>query len=263
MWQGDNFPVRMNLPNPILLHIVECLDPIALANVAQVSKEWRTLVYRPSVWRQFHWKQRRGEYFYRSEYLPTHIRHIGEPTDLCFLSWIASKIRHTHEMFMAQMPREILLLNNPHDFMTAMKHYWYTHRKPCVHTSHHKWSDVLKSRSHLSSLSHKDIMRLHFRLVEYPESDTNQYRFWLTEHLYDLTRCDIHSIERRPPPDSHDILHVLTEKVEQTNIQRRETFWKLREHTKKKYHDSIRALGRIGRLEMEANERYVEKHYRY
>jgi hypothetical protein len=254
----------MDLPNVILLNIVDFLDPKALAKTAQVSKEWRRLVYRPSVWLNLRWRERNYDYFYRSEYLPAHIRHIGEPTDLCFTAWLASKLRHTDERFMANMPREIILLKNVNEFMRAMRKYWNSENKPCVHTHHHKWSDVLKCRTHLNSLTENDVTRIHYRLVNHPESDImNQYRFWLTEHLGDLGRCNIHSISEMGTRESTDILHILTAKVDHTNQSRRGAYWKLRERAKQKYHDSIKALGNIGMVEFEENERYVDKHYKY
>jgi len=255
----------MNLPNIIQKNIIDYLDPQTLARVAQVSKEWRTLVYRPSVWRQLRWKQHRSEFFYKSEHLPSNIRHIGEPTDLCFTSWVASKLRHLNESFMDNMPRELLLLRNVNEFMTAIKAHWEKINKPCVHTHHHKWSDVIKARAHLNSLMPNDIARIHYRLIHYPIAErTNQYRYWLEEHLNDLRSCDIHLINH--PIESApltDILDILTEKVEKTNQKRREAYWKLREHTKQKYHISIRALARIGRVEFDANEQYILKNYSY
>ena len=256
-------PRMMNLPNTILLQIVGYLDPKGLAKVAQVSTEWKRLVYRPSVWRALRWRQRNHEHFYRSEHLPTYIRHIGEQTDLCFTSWLASKLRHDNEMYMAHMPRKLQLLTNVGDFMSGMKNYWMSRGKPCPHAHHHLWSDVLRTRAYLQSLPSNDITRLHCRLVEYPESETNQYRYWLTEHLQDLSRCDIHSITPLEQPASEDILKILARKAEETTLERRQAYWKIREKNKQKYHDSIRALARVSRHEFETNERFVDKHYSY
>lgn len=253
-----------NLPNVLIKKIVDCLDPKGLAIVAQVSKELRTLVYRPSVWNELYWVPLRQEFFYATGHLPSNARHIGEPTELCFLAWASYKLKPDNEHYMENLPREIIHMSNTKQFMTVLKDYWNANHRPCIHTRHHLWRDVLKHRSHLNDLTHDEVSRIYYRLVSNPtpHDSTNQYRYWLETQLRLLGSYEIMPILPVEQQDKdNDILQILTSKHASQKRARRIAYLKVREHIKQKYYDSYTSLARIGCREFATNESIVTKYY--
>jgi len=253
-----------SLPNVLINKIVEYLDPKGLAIVAQVSKELRTLVYRPSIWKELYWVPLRREFFYTTGHLPSNARHIGEPTELCFLAWACYKLKPDDERFMEHLPREIIHMSSTKQFMNVLKDYWNSNHKPCIHTHHHLWRDVLKNRSHLNDLTQDEVSRIYYRLVSYPgtHDSTNQYRYWLETQLNLLRSHEIMPFLPMDELDSEkDILHILNKKNALQKRARRIAYLKLREHIKQKYYDSYTALARIGCREFATNESLVRKNY--
>jgi hypothetical protein len=253
------------LPKVLLYSIVDYLDPKTLANTAQVSKEWKTLVYRPSVWKKLRWNTNKSTHFYTTGNLPSDIHHIGEPTEYCFLGWLADKLKFYDEHCVQGIPRDILLIEKGPEFLKAIRKHWIEKKKPCIHKCHHKWSHVFRYRSQLDTLSKTELGRIYYRIVSFPDSETtNQYHYWLLQHIHDLRSHEIHIYDSvEPVQDTSDILAVMRHKQSIIEDGRRRMYIKYRERIKQPFYDSVAALQKISKHEFDMNEVYVKKHYSY
>ena len=161
----------------IMRLLLDYFDAKTWAKLAQVCTTWRTIAYRPSVWQRLEWnpKTKYADLFYKEP--PRNARHIGEPGELCWHAWFETVIvcqeRNAH------IPRQIVHEPNPENKLRKLRELWLQ-TKPCIYPQHHIWTDVVKGRAHLETLSTSEIQRLYFRILEEPTKDTNAYYNYLT-----------------------------------------------------------------------------------
>ena len=172
--------------NADVMHLLlEYFDAQTWAKLAQVCTTWKALAYRPTVWQALEWKPRPGYEDLFLQKVPANARHIGEPTTLCFHAWANTTL--FQEEF-HRIPKQIVYETDPANKHSALERYWKTHRKPCVHAHHHVWTDVLRARGHIQTMTKPELQRLYFRIVDDPTPptcETNPYRLFLLHQSQD------------------------------------------------------------------------------
>jgi hypothetical protein len=168
----------ISLPGAAMRHISDFLDPIGKAKMAQTSRAWRTIAYRPSTWEKHLWviaPHNSGPDVWLDS-IPTNARHIGEPTKLCFVHWAHQVLARK-----VSVPRQINYHTDAKLQLKALYTYWCENGRPCIHINHHLWTDVFRGRAWLPDLSPADTQRIMQRLIRPydPRSLTNAYAKWV------------------------------------------------------------------------------------
>jgi hypothetical protein len=111
------------------------------------------------------------------------IRHLGEPNQICFLSWITTLLHSSDNT----LPLHLVTIENPITFIQKVYQYWHNNKKPCTVTHHHKWSDVCSLRPTLSTVSAEKRYSMKVLLVN-PCNITqdNAYANWIEHRILDL-----------------------------------------------------------------------------
>ena len=154
----------ISLHSDIMYTLLPYFDAKSMATLAQVSTAWKTIVYRPSVWRSFLWRLKESHqiHFHNNLEIPSNARHIGEPTNLCFHTWFESR------QYMGQqndLPREFHTAKDSKAMYSVAKKVWEKNKKPCVHIDHHIWTDVFRGRLFLNTMNPSDVERISFRIM--------------------------------------------------------------------------------------------------
>ena len=197
------------IPSELVPSIIQYLSPRDLAIAAQVNKAWHTVMYSNTCWKHMAnkvWdiKPESTLEFYQGLEIPSHARHIGEPTEVCFVDWLSLIIRNKHY---TSVPFSILD-SDYKLYIQYFKQLWHKLRCPCIHTTHYKWYDVYRGRKYLSTMSSADQQRVFYRhckfTVQHEAVDTNPYCFWLNKHIrhsLGFTYAHINTAEVPPASD--------------------------------------------------------------
>ena len=240
------------IPGFVMNIVVSYMNNEDLAKMAQVSKDWRNFVYRNSVWQYANWTPRLRylDHFYDSNNIPSNARHLGMPTELCFLSW-ADK-----QLYQSNLPRQIFHEPDPVKFIHGLRKVWVSMRRPCVHVHHHKWSDVFKGRAFLDDLSESEKQRIAFRLLTFPTSpNMNAYRLWLETRALDCVSFSSPHAYTIDEPNKTDLLDMISAKHKDMCRARYELLNSMREKVLRNYSVSTQSLTRISKSEFDANDR--------
>jgi len=166
----------ITLPATAMRHIADFLDPAGRAKMAQTSRAWRTIAYRPSAWEKHLWTPMAMGPDVWLDTIPSNARHIGEPTKLCFVYW-------AHQVLARKvaLPRQINYHTDAKQQLIALYNYWSTNGRPCIHKNHHQWADVFRGRAWLPDLSEADTHRLIQRVMRVydTKSPANPYAKWI------------------------------------------------------------------------------------
>ena len=173
----------MELPSDVMPLLFQFLDPMSLAIMAQTCRAWKDIVYRTSVWDKYIWspKPHYASLFGRRE----GARHIGEPHPLCFLAWAYHLLVGSGKH---ELPLSINTFEDPAQILRRTYRLWCKNRKPCLHVTHHRWTDVCLLSPTLSKLSESDLEVLRQQLCEgWKEKRLLRcpYASWLDKQLYD------------------------------------------------------------------------------
>ena len=187
------------LPAPIMDAIVQYLNPSELARMAQVSKGWQKIVYRPSLWRRNMWRpalRAPSGIFLKS--VPADARHLGRPGPACFYMWLSS------DAATECLPRSVREISDVRAYTRAAADWWNANKRPCCVIHHHHLSDVLAS-PFPASASREDIKRLILRIAQLSGvgRENNTYAQWLGSLHADVEQTQIdYAMTLRGPPDS-------------------------------------------------------------
>lgn len=177
------------LPSELVSSIIQYLSPHDIAIAAQVSKAWCNIMYSNTCWKHlviklWEMKPESTLEFYHGLEIPSHARHIGEPSEVCFVDWLSMIIRSKHY---TSIPFSVLDATDYKVYVQYFKQLWHKLNRPCIHTTHYKWYDVYRGRQYLSTMSSADQQRVFYRhckfSVENVAMDTNPYCFWLSKHI--------------------------------------------------------------------------------
>jgi hypothetical protein len=191
----------MNLPTEIIPFIFHYLSPCDLAVVAQINKTWKDVVYSNNCWKNNViklWKIKPDSIleFYHGLEIPSSARHIGEPTQICFIDWMNMLLRSKHYIL---IPFEVLESIDYKKYIQYFKQLWHKLNRPCIHATHHKWYDVYRGRQYLSTLSPSDQQRVFYRhcqfICRYETVEVNPYCFWLQTQISQSNFFDYLSID--------------------------------------------------------------------
>ena len=248
----------VHLHSDVMFTLIQFFDAQCMAKMAQVSKTWKKIVYRSSVWTNFSWKpkEKYRAYFVTESEIPRTARHIGEPNAFCFQAWLQFKVETN---IMNDISHQ---LSNTHDPIAYMKKQWSKLKKPCVCIYHHIWTDVLRGSIFLNTLSQADRQRFYNRIIMQPTYTTNSYRMWLEEHIDKLVSMEFQYNEIPPQintTNENDVMYVfqLFLQTKKQNLRRciQEQITTLR-HI---YKNSHRALLKYGIHEFNSNENQYKR----
>ena len=169
----------ITLPGAAMRQIADFLDPVGKAKMAQTSRAWRTIAYRPIAWEKHLWvtaPHSSGPDVWLDS-IPTNARHIGEPTKLCFVHWAHQVLARK-----VSVPRQINYHTDAKQQLKALYAHWSENGRPCIHTNHHQWTDVFRGRAWLPDLGEADVQRIVQRLLRPydPRATSNSYAKWIT-----------------------------------------------------------------------------------
>ena len=185
--------MTLTIPGHVMANIVSYMSFDDLAKMAQVSRAWQTYAYGSPLWHKANWEpQARGTNdFCDSNNIVPDARHIGIPTQLCFLSWALQQNRVSSDEHEC----------DPVEYTDNLKREWLAKKRPCMHvthhlwhdvfngaimrrtnTSHHQWRDVFKACRTLRGLSQSESDRLESVLITYPKGEA-PYRAWLERRI--------------------------------------------------------------------------------
>ena len=183
----------MYIPGDLIPTLMSYMDPETLSIMAATCKSWKLLVYRTSVWKDFTWRPRHAPFFYRTVVPSPFSRHVGEPSILCFLSWI-TQVLHNPSLQEA-LPLRILAVAKPTHFVKDAYKHWRSLQNPCTIPHHHRWSDVCVFRSALPTISSEERYKTKVLIVNpCDKTSDNAYANWIEHRIY-----DIQAIPTNPP----------------------------------------------------------------
>ena len=241
----------------IMRILLEYFDAQTWAKLAQVCTTWKALAYRPAVWQALEWKPRQGHEDILLDSFPRNARHIGEPSTLCFHAWVNRIL--VQEDFRL-LPKQIVYETDPVKKRNALQSYWSNHRKPCVHAHHHVWTDVLRARGYIQTMTKPELQRLYFRIVDDPPPtcDANPYRLFLQHRSQDCETYAVHTswicplahAGAHPTQSNPDVLQNLRQTILQEQCQ-------LHDLCRTNRHRSMRAYERSA----DALRKYTPSHF--
>ena len=248
-----------SLHSDIMCLLLPYFDAMSLAKLSQVSKAWKQIVYRPSIWQPLVWKvkEKYKKDFYSQLDIPSNARHIGEPTQLCFHSWYESRLFNIR----CDFPREFNTIQEPAKRYSYAQKIWRMKRKPCVHIDHHIWTDVFRGRLFLNDMTDSEIERIRFRVMENPRTDTNAYRVWIDSQLESFHRS-VPNYEMNPrllESQSDDPLERLRVKTYEQHLTSLRHLHTVRKSIIEPYNLSRQVLAKIGVVEFNNNENLYKK----
>jgi hypothetical protein len=241
-----------HIPGFVMDIVASYMNNEDLAKMAQVSKDWRNFVYRNSLWQYANWTPRTRylDHFYDSNNIPSNARHIGMPTELCFLSWAAK------QLYQSNLPRQILHEPDPKKFVEGVRHVWISMKRPCVHVHHHKWSDVFKGRAFLDDLTESEKQRVAFRILTFPTSPTmNAYRLWLETRALDCSPFINPYMFSVGETSRTDLLEIIGSRHRAMCRARYDLLSAMREKVLANYNTAAQSLARISKTEFDTNDR--------
>lgn len=226
-----------------MTHIFQFLDPLGLGAMAQVSRKWRDLVYRNEAWLGFEFRMYVGamDLFVESREIPVDARHIGEPTQYCFLSWLSSE---------QKLLKRIAQETDPKAYVNAAYTYWKSLKKPCIHVVHYTPQHVMIARDHITSLEPRDQKRILYRSLAPLDTKTHPaYITWLQAQRSHL-RCNGGRLTK--PADlttaeQSDPFCVLAHNTRLLRYERQKHMYELYTRYAERLERSIQALLRHGR----------------
>ena len=174
----------LSIPADVMLLVFGYLDPTSLARMANTCHAWKKIVYRSSVWTPFLWKPKweYGSLFQRRK----GARHIGEPHALCFLAWANRQLVQTPDS--VELPLSFNTLHDPAQIVRRTYRLWCETKKPCLHISHHEWTDVCILSPNLACLKKSEVEQLRHQLCDGNVEDRclqSPYATWLQKQLDD------------------------------------------------------------------------------
>jgi hypothetical protein len=239
------------LPTPAMESIHSFLDARDLATMAQTCKTWQRIVYRKSVWTEKNISYRSAPILTFGS-VPPHARHLGTPTETCFLNWLKnSKYIMTEDL----LPVYIEHNADPAKFMKATRAYWMRHGCPCEIPEHHRLQDMLRI-PFPRDFSKADRQRVLHRLIIPSESTSyNVYSHYLELLNRKLSRGGTLRVPSMGIiPDASDPLHRLWVASDAMLRARYDAINAAVAERCAKNSASFTALARHGRTEFEAND---------
>jgi len=243
------------LPTGPMTVVLSFLDKQGLARMGQTCKAGRAIVYRTSSWSSWKMKESAQDYYFSPCDIPSTAHHIGEPTPLCFYEW-ANMRRHHPD---GTLSRSIASEPDATKYYQLLKAHWIKLGRPCAYVEHHIWTDVMKGRAYLKSLSKSQLTRIYFRVVDAESPSTNSYYNWVYRCVQGSLRSPWWLPEPPVAPTSSDPLVLLSHSIKEMERSRYEHLYDLREQTLENWRVSVRALLRVGKSEFDANERAYKK----
>jgi hypothetical protein len=241
------------LPSSAMSIIFAYFDAADLARMAQVSKPWKTLVYRTSVWESKIWVLHNIFHVFQSE-IPKDARHIGTQMPLCFINWL------THES--TALPRSVLQTVDPHKFLQAAQKFWVASGRPCMIDTHHVPTDLLSMPLPASTSERKRIL---FRLVGSPMLESRHHHYCrYIEHVTKPFRGQVwgHLLMAPLNPfdkSSDDPLRRYHYTIDKIRLERQAVIQAYQERVVAAYDASYAALRRHGLSEFDANDAHVRR----
>ena len=129
------------LPAPAMEAVLSFLDARDLATMAQTCRTWQRIVYRKSVWVEKNISYCIDLTLIHTS-VPPHARHIGSPTETCFLYWLQDK--RARLIFENPFPISIEQITDPAKYIKVAHTYWKRHGRPCALVDHHRLQDLLR-----------------------------------------------------------------------------------------------------------------------
>lgn len=177
----------LSIPADVMPLVFEYMDPMSLACMAKTCRAWKKVVYRTSVWARFLWKPKwnYSSLFRRRE----GARHIGEPHALCFLAWATRQlIQSPTTPSRDELPLSFNSLQDPAQIVRRTYRLWCEKKKPCVHMTHHEWTNVCILSPELARIRKSEIEQLRHQLCDpcvesFPVQ--SPYAMWLQRQIDD------------------------------------------------------------------------------
>jgi hypothetical protein len=240
---------EINLPAPAMESILSFLDAQGLATMAQTCRTWQRIVYRKSVWTVNNISYRSAPTLLHAT-APPHARHIGTPSEICFLYWLQCKAKiYTGD----PVPVYIEHIAEPAKYIKAARAYWIRHGCQCKIAEHHRLQDLFRT-PFPREFSKADKQRVLHRLIMPSESTT--YNVYC--HYLELLNRHLSGSLHTPPmgiiPDSSDPLHRLWMATDCMLRARYDTINAVAAERCAKNNASFTALVRHGHAEFEAND---------
>ena len=178
-----------SIPADVMPLVFQYLDPTSLACMAKTCHAWKKIVYRTSVWAPLLWKPRwnYSSLFRRRE----GARHIGEPHALCFLAWATRQLIQSPTILSqenVELPLSFNSLQDPAQIVRRTYRLWCEKKKPCIHMTHHEWTDVCILSPKLAGLRKSEVEQLRHQLCEpcvEPQHLQSPYATWLQKQIDD------------------------------------------------------------------------------
>jgi hypothetical protein len=178
-----------SIPADVMPLVFQYLDPTSIARMAKTCHAWKNIVYRNSVWTPFLWKPRwnYSSLFRRRE----GARHIGEPHALCFLAWATRQLIQSPTILTqenVELPITVNSIQDPAKIVRRTYRLWCEKKKPCLHITHHEWTDVCILWPNLAELRKSEVDQLKHQLCEpcvEPHHLQSPYAMWLQKQIDD------------------------------------------------------------------------------
>ncbi len=247
----------ITLPGAAMRHIADFLDPVGKAKMAQTSRAWRTIAYRPSAWEKHLWvipPHMSGPDVWLDS-IPSNARHIGEPTKLCFVHWAHQVLARK-----VSIPRQINYHTDAKQQLKALYVHWSENGRPCIHINHHQWTDVFRGRAWLPELSATDTQRIVRRLLRPfdPRSSSNSYAKWIKMNVKAILPFPHREINLAEDVRS-SVLKSIMEKIHKKEAALRTVLGERWTAMIEALNAASAALARIGVETFEHNERACKK----
>lgn len=224
--------------------------------MAQTCRTWQRIVYRKSVWAEKNVQYRRHSMLILDK-VPARARHIGTPTQFCFLHWLKEKSYIAHGRS-DPFPVHILHISDPKMFLKAAHGYWKRNGCPCVVHEHHKLQDLMRM-PFPASFSKTDKQRVLCRLLETPSCGVrNVYNKYL-ECQTSMLGSTLGIAPIGIIPDTSDPLHRYIMEVHTTLQTRMEAINAATLTKTAVYQSCISALARRGHSEFTINDTWYAR----
>ncbi len=245
----------ITLPGTAMRHIADFLDPVGCAKMAQTSRAWRTIAYRPSAWEKHLWTPYATGPDLWLDAIPSNARHLGQPTKLCFIHWVYHVLARQ-----ISLPRQLNYHTDSKKHIAELYVYWKTHGRPCIHLNHHQWADVFRGRAWLPELSDADTHRLIQRIIRTYDlrSSANPYAKWIQMQIKTPLSFQHREIDLERNVRS-DVLSLLMHKIQ----EKESALQTILDERWGTIIESLRvadtALARVSKATFEQNERLCKK----